>query len=282
MIALRYTERMDTPRPSILYKYVDLKTAWESLEDGTLAFTPASRFNDPFDINPSVDMNLSEQEFEILWRQAGQDKDMSLRDFIQRMRADIPAAEEKLKEHIYDMNNSAFGVSCFTEHENDPLMWAHYGERHKGAIIGFDTACGNMKKARPVDYRENRHVLRLGVNFDASFLRVKSNVWKLEAEWRLAANLDACRIKLHGEIPVFVHPIEKDAVVCIKFGCRMRDDIKLALALSLKKWGYDKCSVKSMKLSEKTYELHEAPYLFSSEKAALGSQGLRGESLGAE
>jgi hypothetical protein len=238
-----------------------------------LAFTPASRFNDPFDVNPAVDMDLSDEEFELLWLQTGETKKMSLQEFVQRMRADIPAAEEELKQHIYDMNNSTFGVACFTERDNDPLMWAQYGERHKGAIIGFDAACGIMEKARPVDYRKNRYVLRLGEKFGGAFLRVKSEVWKLEAEWRLVARLDACKVKLRGDMPIFVHPVEKDAIVCLKFGCRTRDDFKVALAINLKKWGYGKCKVTSMRLSEKTYELHEEPYLLPLERAALDAEG---------
>ena len=271
---------MVTTRPDILYKYADLTTAWESLEGSTLAFTPPSRFNDPFDTNPAIDMNLSDEEFEILWRRSGSAKDMPLQEFIRQMRTNIPVSEAELKRHSYGMNNLTFGAVCFTAHPNDPLMWAHYAGRHKGVVIGYDSNYGEMKKTCSVTYQANRHVLRLGDAFDETYLRVKNKVWEPEDEWRLIARLDACKVKLRDEVPIFVYPVQKEAVVCVKFGCRAPEDFKIALASSMKKWGYPRCQMINVMQCEKTYELCEEPYLFPLERAALDAQGWRDESPG--
>ncbi len=279
---IRYTERVPKTRPDILYKYVDLTTAWESLQGSTLAFTPASRFNDPFDANPVIDMDLRDEEFESLWEKSSSAKAMSLQEFIRRMRTNIPVAEAELKRHVDSMNNLTFGAVCFTAHPNAPLMWAHYAGRHKGMIIGYDSNYGEMKKTSPVAYQTNRHALRLGEAFDGTYLRIKNKVWEPEDEWRLIARLDACEVKMRGEAPIFVYPVGKEAVVCIKFGCRTPGDFKVALANSIKKWGYLRCQMIEVMQCEKTYELREEPYLLPLERAALDAQGLHGESLGAE
>jgi hypothetical protein len=43
--------------------------------------------------------------------------------------------------------------------------------------------------------------------------------------------------------------------------------------MNLKQWGYHKCKVSNMRLSTKTYELHEEPYLLPLERAELDALG---------
>src|SRR5215216_5139997 len=31
-----------------------------------------------------------------------------------------------------------FGVVCFSRNWNNPLLWAHYSDKHKGICLGFD------------------------------------------------------------------------------------------------------------------------------------------------
>jgi hypothetical protein len=33
-----------------------------------------------------------------------------------------------------------YGLLCFSEDWHDPLMWSHYGDRHRGICLGFDAA----------------------------------------------------------------------------------------------------------------------------------------------
>lgn len=271
---------MAPSRPSILYKYVDRKTAWESLESSTLAFTPPQRFNDPFDMNPAIDVELSDEEWRVLHQLHAPDK--LEQDFVQEMRANPSAFEADLKRHSDEMINSGFGASCFTAHENNPLMWGHYAERHKGVVIGYDAASGKMQKARRVDYQKDRQSLRLGKAFGMDDLRVKSDVWEWEDEWRLVARLDACTAKLRGETPIFVYTIRKEAVVSVKFGCRTPDDFKAALAANLRQWEYSRCQVSSMRMAEKTYELREEPYLLPMERAERGANASSGDAAEAD
>lgn len=38
------------------------------------------------------------------------------------------------------------GVICFCRDWQDPLMWAHYGDKHKGICLGFDVAKEHIKE----------------------------------------------------------------------------------------------------------------------------------------
>ncbi|MGR3809769.1 DUF2971 domain-containing protein [Jiulongibacter sp. NS-SX5] len=89
------------------------------------------------------------------------------------------------------------GVSCFTEINNDILMWAYYSQGHKGLCLEFDTSFdpfNDLKKVRYVNEApvfnpsslldiENEQIY--DDNFIETFLATKHQVWEREREWRL-------------------------------------------------------------------------------------------------
>src|SRR5437762_4649829 len=99
---------MKTRPPKLLYRYMDAATAWECLKESSLAFVPPRRFNDPFDTNPALDPGPSEQKARAMFRTR------------------------------YSFINNAIGVACFTAKKDDPLMWACYGQKHQGVMLGFN------------------------------------------------------------------------------------------------------------------------------------------------
>ena len=42
--------------------------------------------------------------------------------------------------------SKAFGIICFSKDWNSPLMWAHYGNKHKGICLGFDIDDSHLKE----------------------------------------------------------------------------------------------------------------------------------------
>src|SRR6266513_7739 len=89
--------------PRSLYRYVDAATAWECLKEGSLAFVPPQRFNDPFDTNPALGLiGLTKQKANAI---------LTVRN---------------------SFMNNVIGAVCFTAKKDDPLMWGHYGAKHKG------------------------------------------------------------------------------------------------------------------------------------------------------
>lgn len=86
-----------------------------------------------------------------------------------------------------------WGLLCFSDTWQNPLMWAHYADKHRGLCLGFD-----VKEARKVVYKPDRliHAIdrtRSGVEsnielIDAA-LTTKFADWSYEREWRAFGNL---------------------------------------------------------------------------------------------
>lgn len=100
--------------PKILYKYVNMHTAKQILTTNSIRFSNMSSFNDPCD-RPELP--------------------------IQRMgRFSNPTSHlvrANMKGQVWEETT---GVLCLTRSATNALMWAHYGNSHKGMIIGFNTA----------------------------------------------------------------------------------------------------------------------------------------------
>lgn len=52
-------------------------------------------------------------------------------------------SDSSLREHLNELishwtNN--YGALCFSRHWQDPVLWSHYGDKHRGICLGFDIA----------------------------------------------------------------------------------------------------------------------------------------------
>jgi hypothetical protein len=100
------------------------------------------------------------------------------------------ALRKKLKEWAKKLNE-AEGLLCFTRSWQNPLMWSHYGDRHRGICLGFDVGEHILK---PINYEPER--LSLGRWSEAGFadlptdlryalLTTKFERWAYEEERRV-------------------------------------------------------------------------------------------------
>ena len=94
-----------------LYKYV--REPKYILEEGYIRATQKSALNDPFEANYSK---------------------KALRDLIKEIDCELDSTE--LIKYI-KVNKHKVGVISFTEAKDNLLMWSHYANEHKGALIGF-------------------------------------------------------------------------------------------------------------------------------------------------
>lgn len=223
----------------MLYKYVSSSTLLRILETRKLYCGKISTFNDPFEGQVfqenedlfSTDIFIDELcrqvvEMDALGEQATLDNakpfnpikafvalyqhkafgDMSQSRFLELFREYLRSREllsgpsdwargvhRRLADYIH-----AF---CLTMNRESLLMWAHYAEHHKGAILGFEVAevKSFLSKAQPVIYLvefpksenlEDKARLNLGRSVDmhkwmAATLLTKSVEWSYEAEWRV-------------------------------------------------------------------------------------------------
>ncbi|WP_038344583.1 DUF2971 domain-containing protein [Acinetobacter sp. A47] len=92
----------------ILYKYVRFDDAIRILEEQTLAFSHLEDFNDPFECT-----GLGLYELNVPLK-------VATNAFINRF-------------------SRKYIILCLTRTAVNPLMWSHYGDSHKGVVIGIDT-----------------------------------------------------------------------------------------------------------------------------------------------
>ncbi|MBJ8407489.1 DUF2971 domain-containing protein [Citrobacter cronae] len=109
-----------------LYKYMTLRDGFFS--NPMIRATPAKLLNDPFEgcftVHQVRDAEYNHIDY---YRQQGQ----VVREYLD---------EYQIKESmgILQSDIEEVGIISFTESYNNTLMWAHYGDEHKGVVVEFD------------------------------------------------------------------------------------------------------------------------------------------------
>ncbi len=107
--------------------------------------------------------------------------------------------EEKVRaivRRFKDDYDKQMGLLCFSADYRDPLLWGHYGAKHRGICLGF-----NLKRelASPVKYEPERLTdqlldtekpIELDDNLVRLLLTTKFEHWKYEEEYRYIVQLD--------------------------------------------------------------------------------------------
>jgi hypothetical protein len=92
--------------------------------------------------------------------------------------------------------NKTTGLLCFSESWRNPVLWGHYGDRHRGICLGFDVP---EKDTMPVNYSNSRVKIKfknndpkqgLSKDFVNELLRTKYEHWVYEKERRIFIELD--------------------------------------------------------------------------------------------
>jgi hypothetical protein len=126
------------------------------------------------------------------------------------------------------------------------LMWAHYGEEHRGFVVGFNSSHtffdqrknqkDSFRHIRKVRYRKIRPTIRISSDEDLSrILLTKSIHWNYERESRMLLPLqDASDVRSDGiNPPVHLFDFPPQAVAEIIIGCRMPSALEEELATYL-------------------------------------------------
>lgn len=147
----------------ILYKYVTHEAGMKILQNGSLGFTQPCHFNDPFEVEaayPHVDGN----PFEALQRKI----------------------QNWAKKDILKRNT---GILSLTRQPLNPLMWAHYGNEHKGMVIGIDASIPEFTCERtnlvPIQFGS---VIYTNKKPDHQFLSYSNSPFKLDATFHFPQN----------------------------------------------------------------------------------------------
>lgn len=145
-----------------VYHFTKLKYARQALRLGRLKLARFSDLNDPFELFAA---SFEQRE-------------------VRRILRELKAR--------YDDDS---GLLCFSADWTDPLLWAHYGDRHKGVCLGFNVTRAKIQR---VKYRARRietpgadplHPFTIDDELKNTLLHTKYSHWRYEREWRMLVKL---------------------------------------------------------------------------------------------
>lgn len=236
---------MKAPLPKKLYKYQSCNDyAPNNLRRRSFWFSKPENFNDPFDCNINFQLgDTTEENFELLFnwaREEAPDK----KDFEETYHSEgkvTKSFKDKVLEGsrnatalLLEKRLSDVGVTCFSEINDDILMWSHYALSHQGFCLEFDTTkfpfmrTNNPDKnnaIEKVDYSDSYPVMSLKEialnqlpSLPQNLLTRKSSHWSYEREWRLFST--------RGNIEL---AYEKTALTGVYLGCKITAENKEAV-----------------------------------------------------
>ena len=255
---------MDNQIPRRLYKYrkFDARTLDMLLSDHLYFANPGS-FNDPLDTRPSLEVDVDESELKeilstLVKRRSNAQMKAAARtlhakgprtpdriEFLSseqasrliqtiehnatHWEADSGYADRQLRASIEDelIRRYDRGIVSLSERADCPLLWSHYGDKHRGICIGYSVRDKVPTKPAKVKYGGSRLVQASKVasmlrgdetarkRVDDAVLLQKGEGWRYEREWRLI-----------GEQGRQESPLELEEII---FGCRFEGIVDLAL-----------------------------------------------------
>ena len=196
----RISETNPVSLPPRLYKYESFSTrALQNLKSQIIHFGSPLHFNDPYDCALTANIKMpSDEDVESIRAAYLGDESLPLPQRKQFETLDVAQLREKFLRAARDalcVSTANFrktrGLACFSECNDDLLMWSHYGGRYKGFCLEFATASEAFAKVRSVRYAPTLPAIEVAtILFDNNFDPIlelfctKSLAWKYEAEWR--------------------------------------------------------------------------------------------------
>lgn len=212
-------------------------------------FANPADFNDPFDCSPVIEINSSASRLKEILKElvASRVRGETLTALKNARIAEAAAAThaERVAQHeaikavqyaAYHATNPEYddrsaaeisllhfdiqselrnrygkGICCFSQEYDNPLLWSHYGDQHRGICIGYTLDRKPRPELKRVRYGGDRTVTTrlleqallekdsdVITQLDADVLLRKAPEWSYEKEWRLIgkAGLQESPLKL--------------------------------------------------------------------------------------
>ena len=191
-------------KPDRIYKYEPFTSqSLQNLKAQSIYFGSPLGFNDPYDCALKAGIEEpSDKDIEKIKTHYLNDADLPVsarKEFEGKSIEDLKniitrSAQAMLRTHTESFLKNK-GVTCFSERNDDLLMWSHYGGRYKGFCLEFDTNFEAFTKMRRVTYtnempRINAAKMLVENDYDQilDLFCTKSDAWVYEKEWRSIHN----------------------------------------------------------------------------------------------
>jgi DUF2971 family protein len=265
--------------PRSLFKYVTADTALRVLTNKTLKWSSPDSFNDPFEFPSPFEFGFEFEQLEEPFLQrasiliAQHDdpdlfEDNPVTDVIrkartQRLGRGDPAEIQKLlrpgfpryvnhlkqglesDRKIWLEMKKTYRVLCLSAIRDNILMWSHYADEHKGAVLEFRPKielATEMLGAREVKYSKEvpvavtleQFLLYITGHSPDAFVRsvyTKSSDWVYENEWRILTK------QREDEGAFSYRSSNPQELAAIYFGCRMPESCKDKVRDTVSNWG---------------------------------------------
>ena len=232
---------------SRVYKYISLKDGLEYiLKQNTLKFSNPKDFNDPFDCNELlINVTIPTSKEKEFFMEAANKYNLPRAVWRKQLKrlGDPVNYQKALKK-----KRTSFRVSCFSEIDDDVLMWSHYGDKHAGMCIGLelDILCDDYA-LYPVNYISDVQTIDGMANTPYVFyymVTVKANRWAYEKEVRAVSK--------NG---LEIMPFSKNVIGEVTFGCNVKKSVIAATRTEIRKLGYKNVALYKMEIDPKTFGL---------------------------
>ncbi|MBH9648045.1 DUF2971 domain-containing protein [Burkholderia vietnamiensis] len=207
-----------------------------TLRDRTIYMSRPSAFNDPWDCKPWFDVSVltdpQERERHLQWLM----RTANVRPEDEQELRTNPLLMEVIIAQIRDGHVRAiddqYRLYCLLPDPKHPLMWAHYGDSHRGIALEFDATADQIMWAYRVHYRDTYPTIRMyedDNNANLVPIFTKSDVWEYENEYRLIAEeRDQPRVNMLTTRESTLQ-LARGALVGVVLGCQCDEDRALDL-----------------------------------------------------
>lgn len=203
-----------------VYKYTSFENLMHIL-NGSIRLTQPSAFNDPFEFLPEIYYTGSGGEFNIGVDVLSKPRKSRVR-LPNNFKSDL--CNDLTSRRLISGISKSIGVLCLSKNRDSLLMWSHYADEYKGAIIEFDENHDFFEHMHPVRYERNRPKLAFSDLLSDSNeiiiaeLCYKPKVWEYEKEVRIVRSLKDCEYK--GD-DLYTMNVPLEAIKSIIIGERM-------------------------------------------------------------
>ncbi|MEP5366130.1 MAG: DUF2971 domain-containing protein [Reichenbachiella sp.] len=206
----------------LIYKYSAISlNSLKNIINTSLYFSSPNEFNDPFDCRFVLQLNdITINGVKSFYKGKSLSKD-TLRSKIDLFKKDKNLIVQEIEDDYNQNLRKDFGVTCFSETEDNILMWAHYADNFKGFCLIFDRQIHpEFFQGNKVQYKDEITIAEYDGNrkFESGeIFLTKLKLWEYEREVRSIAKLDG------GDNPVKFNPRSLTGVI---FGNKMKQSDK--------------------------------------------------------
>ena len=179
---------------SRLFKFMNADGLIRLLNTKSVRFTQPDYLNDPYECHITLDSRARQKlinDFYAAWITERPNEDKQY--LLERAEANESSLVEMTLADYRDLRGE-LGVLSLTESPLNLLMWAHYGDEHKGAVVELDFQHPSLFKMPKnglefsglfaVNYSDKKIVGVPSRNVIIDSLLTKSTAWEYENEWR--------------------------------------------------------------------------------------------------